>query len=213
MGKKAIVTGATGLVGRALVDRLADADHIEEIITLTRRAADHPSSKVHNHPVVFDHLEDYAPYFEADLLFSCLGTTRSQAGSVAAQRRVDHDYQLKAAQLALANGVRHYLLVSSSGANAQSRSAYLKMKGELEQAVKGLAFERISIFQPSLLTGPRKEVRPGEKLAGWVMPVLSIVPGLRKFRPIRGDQVAAKMVHVSGQAGPPLELFRLDEIF
>ncbi len=213
MGKIVIVIGATGLVGRTLVDQLADADHIGKIITLTRRSARHSSSKVFNQVVVFDHLEDYTSSFEADVLFSCLGTTRQQAGSIAAQRKVDHDYQFKAAQLAADKGVHHYLLVSSSAANDQSNNPYLKMKGELEQKIKRLPFERISIFQPSLLLGQRADFRLGEKLGGWVLPLLCLIPRLRRFRPISGEQVAAKMVQVSGQSGPALELFQLDEMF
>jgi len=213
MDKIAIVIGATGLVGRALVDQLADADHIGKIITLTRRSAKHPSSKVFNQVVDFDHLDDYAESFNAHLMFSCLGTTAKQAGSIAAQRKVDLDYQFKAAELASNNGVEHYLLVSSSAANEQSNSAYLKMKGELEQKIKSLPFKRISIFQPSLLLGQRVDFRLGEKVGSWMMNALCIVPWLRRFRPITGEQVASKMVLVSQQAGRSIELFRLDDIF
>lgn len=213
MDKIAIVIGATGLVGRALVNQLVDADHISKVITLTRRSTKHSSSKVLNQVVDFDHLEDYASSFNADYLFSCLGTTLHQAGSISAQRKVDLDYQFKAAQLAASNGVHHYLLVSSSAANDQSNNQYLKMKGELEEKIKFLPFERISIFQPSLLIGQRTDFRVGEKLAGWVLPVLSIIPWLRRFRPIYGEQVAAKMIQVSQQPGQAGECFKLDEIF
>jgi uncharacterized protein YbjT (DUF2867 family) len=213
MDKIAIVIGATGLVGRALVDQLADADHIDKVITLTRRSAKHSSSKVCNQVVEFDHLEDYASSFSADFLFSCLGTTLQQAGSITAQRKVDLDYQFKAAQLAASNDVHHYLLVSSSAANDQSNNPYLKMKGELEQRIKSLHFERVSIFQPSLLLGQREDFRLGEKLGSCALPVLRIIPWLRRFRPISGKQVAAKMVQVSRQPGQALEWFRLDEIF
>ena len=87
------------------------------------------------------------------------------------------------------------------------------MKGELEQRIKSLSFERISIFQPSLLLGQRTDFRLGEKLAGWVLPLLCTLPGLRRFRPITGEQVAAKMVQVSRQSGQGLERFQLDELF
>lgn len=213
MSKTAIVIGATGLVGQALVDQLAGAAHIGKVITLTRRSSPHSSAKVFNQVVDFDHLEDHASLFGADYLFSCLGTTLKQAGSVDAQRKVDLEYQFKAAQLAANNGVVHYLLVSSSGANDQSNNAYLKMKGELEQRVKALPFKRISIFQPSLLLGQRADFRLAEKIGSWLMPVLCVIPGLRRFRPITGEQVAAKMVLVSQQSGPLLEVFCLDEIF
>ncbi|MBU1182388.1 MAG: NAD-dependent epimerase/dehydratase family protein [Proteobacteria bacterium] len=213
MSNTAIVIGATGLVGRALIDQLADADHISKVLTLTRRPADHSCSKIYNQVVDFDHLGDYASSFKADLLFSCLGTTRKQAGSIAAQRKVDLDYQYKAAQLAANHGVRHYLLVSSSNANIKSNNPYLQMKGELEQKVQTLPFNRISIFQPSLLLGQRVDFRMGEKLGSWILPVLCIIPGLRRYRPITGEQVAAKMVRVSRQPGNSIEWFRLDEIF
>ena len=213
MGKTAIVIGATGLVGSALVNQLASAEHIDKVITLTRRPVSHTSAKVENHVVDFDHLEDNASLFKADFLFSCLGTTRSQAGSIAAQRLVDLEYQYKAAQLAAQNGVPHYLLVSSSGAKAESHNPYLKMKGELEQRIKLLPFKRISFFQPSLLMGPRKEFRLAEKLGGLLLPLIAFIPGLRRYRPIRGEQVAAKMRRVSQQPGEALEYFRLDDIF
>ena len=213
MGKTAIVIGASGLVGRAVVDQLAITDNIDEIITLTRKSFPHSSSKVFNQVVDFDNLDNYAPLFCADFLFSCLGTTVKQAGSIEAQRKVDLDYQFEAAAFAANNGVSHYLLVSSTGADDQSNNPYLNMKGVLEQRIKHLPFKRISIFQPSLLLGDRTDFRLGEKIGGWLMPVLYVIPWLRRFRPISGEQVAAKMVLSSQQFGSSLEFFRLDEIF
>lgn len=213
MGKVALVLGSTGLVGHALIEQLIATEEIRQIITLTRRPIKHTSVKVVNHVVDFEQLEQYASHFQADLMFSCLGTTLKQAGSIEAQRKVDFEYQLKAAELAIANGVSHYLLVSSSGANDQSRSAYLKMKGELEKRIKLLNFERISIFQPSLLIGNRKEFRLAEKLGSWLLPSLCLILGLRRYRPITGKQVATKMHLVSSQSGPKLALYRLDELF
>ena len=213
MANTAVVVGATGLVGRSLVEQLVDATHVDRVVTVTRRAIAHASPKVANEVVNFDKLDDYASAFRGQWLFSCLGTTREQAGSVEAQRRVDVDYQLAAARLAAANGVRHYLLVSSGSADASSGNAYLRMKGELEQRVLALPFERISIFQPSVLVGTRERSRPAEKLAGSVMGVLGIIPGLRRYRPIRGEQVAAKMVEATREPGPAVEWFRLDDVF
>ena len=174
--KAALVIGSTGLVGQALLEQLIVAEEISQVITLTRRPIEYDSVKVKNYVVDFDLLEQHASLFQADLMFSCLGTTLKQAGSIEAQRKVDFEYQLKAAELAAANGISHYLLVSSSGANDQSLSAYLKMKGELEKRIKLLNFERISIFQPSLLMGDRKEFRLAEKLGSWLLPSLCLIP-------------------------------------
>ena len=213
MGKVAVVIGATGVVGREVVNLLAKAEHIDRVHTLTRRAADYTDTKIENHVVDFARLEEYKDLLQGDLLFSCLGTTKKQAGSIEAQRVVDYDYQYQAAQLAAANGVAHYLLVSSSGANAGSSNAYLKMKGELEDSTTQLGFERVSIFQPSLLIGERKDVRMGEKIGSSLLPVLCKLPGLSKYRPITGAQVAAKMVQVSNTDGTGLSRYVLDEIF
>lgn len=213
MNKKAIVVGATGLVGRAITEQLAKTDHVSEVITLTRSPAEHISPKVHNQVVDFTRLSDYESLFHADLLFSCLGTTRQKAGSITAQRQVDLDYQFIAAQLAAKHGVNHYLLVSSSGANAVSKNPYLQMKGLLEERVQSLHFQRISIFQPSLLLGHRVDFRLAEKLGGWILPTLCLLPGLHRYRPITGEQVAAKMIQASQHPGPPVEYFTLDEIF
>ena len=213
MTQTAIVIGATGLVGRALVDRLSGSPYFEKIIAVTRRPFRHSSPKVRNEVVDFEHLENHASIFRGDCLFSCLGTTLKQAGSPEAQRRVDFDFQYKAAQLAAKNGVEHYLLVSSAGANAKSNNFYLKLKGELEEEVLKLPFKRISIFQPSLLLGSRADVRPAEKIAALTLPVLGYIPGLRRYRPIRGDQVARKMVEVRLSTGQPHEVFQLSEVF
>ncbi|MFK3859388.1 MULTISPECIES: NAD-dependent epimerase/dehydratase family protein [Pseudoalteromonas] len=214
LNKVAIVVGATGLVGSHLVEELIMATHISKVITLTRRPISYNSDKVVNHVVDFNHLAQHAALFKADILFSCLGTTKKAAGSIAAQRKVDFYYQLKVAELAAKHEVHHYLLISSSGANANSGNAYLQMKGELDNTVKELPFKRISIIQPSLLLGERNnEFRIGEKLGSVLLPILCMLPGLRKYRPITGKQVALKMCNISKQSGDGVEYFRLDELF
>jgi len=213
MGKIAIVIGASGLIGRALVDQLVNVEQISKVITLTRTENKHPSDKVCNYVVDFECLEDHLSAFNANFLFSSLGTTIKQAGSLDAQYRVDVEYQFNAAKIAAENGVTHYLLVSSAGADAHSKRPYLSMKGELEQRVKALPFKRISLFQPSLLLGSRANVRIGEKIGGGVMKGLCVLPWFRRYRPITGEQVATKMVLVSQQSGPSLEFFCLDDIF
>ena len=213
MNKTAILIGATGLVGKALLEQLVVADSIQKITTLTRRAMPHSSPKVANHVVNFDKLDESASLIKGDVLFCCLGTTLKQAGSIAAQRLVDVDYQFKVAELAAANEVRHCVLVSASGANEKSNNAYLHMKGELEQKISALAFERISILQPSLLLGERPDFRLGESLASYLLPVLCLLPGLKSYRPIKAEQVAKRMLQACLQPGPPLEVFKLDQIF
>lgn len=211
--KTAIVVGATGLIGAELVALLEQSADYATVITVTRRPLSRQSTKSLNHVIDFNHLDQSQHLFKGDVLFSCLGTTLAQAGSLEAQRRVDFTYQLKIAEIAQRQGVNHYLLVSSSGANAKSLSPYLKMKGELEEAVKRLPFERISVFQPSLLLGDRAGKRRAESIAATLMPTFCKLPGLTRYRPIQGKQVARKMLQESVNPVLGLRVFSLDHVF
>lgn len=209
----AIVLGATGLVGKALVQQLANAAHVQRVIAITRRPVAYADARIHNRVVDFDNLAAHSDAFHGRWLFSALGTTRKQAGTIAAQRVVDVDYQLQAAKLAAGNGVYHYLLVSSTGANPRSRSAYTKMKGELEQAVQQLGFPRVSIFRPGVLEGTRDASRPGESALAGLLRVAANLPGLSAVRPIPGSDVAKRMVQVSVRSGRGTEVFGPAQVF
>lgn len=214
MSQTAIVIGSTGLIGSALVRKLANSEQIARIITITRRPVPPIASKVENHVVDFDNLVDHEPLFNADLLFCCLGTTKKQVGSYAAQRLVDVDYPLVAGELAKQQGVGHALVVSSYGADKHSRSEYLKMKGDLEDGFVKLGFESLTLLRPSLLLGHRTHFRLGEKMASWLLPVITWLPGLKKYRPIAGEQVANKMFMLSlDENKSPVKTLSLDQIF
>ncbi|MBH0000857.1 NAD(P)H-binding protein [Pseudoalteromonas sp. NSLLW24] len=213
MTKTAILIGATGLVGNELLHKLLKSDRYTKVVTLSRRALPITHAKLVNHVIDFEKLTQYVELFKGDVLFSCLGTTRKQAGSTQAQRKVDFDYQFIAAQLAACNGVTHYCLVSSSEANTHSNSAYLKMKGELEQHIKALPFDKISILQPSLLLGDREQFRVAEKIGSIIFPVITRLPFLKRYKPITGEQVAQKMLSVSLAQQAKLFYYVLDELF
>ncbi|KEQ18677.1 NAD(P)H-binding protein [Endozoicomonas numazuensis] len=214
MLKTAVIIGATGLVGSELLDQLLESPDIEKVVALARREVQQTSDKLESHIIDFKNLEQSRDLIKGDLFFSCLGTTKKQAGSIDAQRQIDFDYQWEAARIAAENNVPHYLLISSSGANAQSHSQYFKMKGELEQAIKQLPFQNVSIFQPSLLLGKRRENRLGEGLAAKVLPCLCQLPGLRKLRPIHDWELAGKMLKVATkERADGVSTYTLDEIF
>ncbi|MBL0019754.1 MAG: hypothetical protein IPP17_25820 [Bacteroidetes bacterium] len=111
------------------------------------------------HPKLEEHVIDFAADgcmarpSQGDVLFSALGTTRKQAGSIDAQRIVDYDYQLQFAKIAAANGVPNYVLISSVGADAHAGNAYFKMKGELDRDVQKLGFPNVQILRPGPLRG------------------------------------------------------------
>lgn len=97
------------------------------------------------------------------IFISALGTTRAQAGSFAAQREIDYDLNLALAKKAKEAGTKTYVLISSGGANSSSMmGGYMKMKGELEDAITALDFERTVIMRPGLIVGTREDSRPPE---------------------------------------------------
>ena len=190
---KAILLGATGAVGRDLVHQLLQDDRFTELYLLVRRIPEGlRSPKLRIEILDFDQPDQWPELPEAYVLFSSLGTTLRDAGSQAAQYRVDYGYQYEVARRAAARGVPHYILVSAWGAKPKARSFYSRMKGELEAAVQALPFRRISILRPPLLER-KGSTRSGERLTAAVLRGLSALGLLRAFRPMPTSVVARCM--------------------
>lgn len=110
-----------------------------------------------------------------EVFLSALGTTRAQAGSFSAQRAIDYNLNLVLARTAKESGVQTYVLISSGGSSAKSRMPYLKMKGELENAVKALRIPYTVILKPGLLVGVRQDSRPPEAVLRTIAKALGMI--------------------------------------
>lgn len=196
-GIRVLIAGATGLVGQQCLRLLLQDDVVGQVRTLVRRpmspaelagppgATAEMLAKIQVCVTDFNRLDDHLEWFDVDWVFCTLGTTIRQAGSQAAFRRVDLDYPLQIARLARTERARHFLLVSAVGANAGSSVFYNRIKGELEDAVRALNFESLTVARPSLLAGDRTEFRLGEALGlklAWLMP--------GPWKPVHVSQVA-----------------------
>lgn len=136
-GPSVLVAGASGLVGRAVVRRLAAQSWPGRVTALVRRAGtltpEHAMpGRLHEYVVDFERLDapEAQPALAADIVICALGTTLRQAGSEAAFRRVDVEYPAELARRAFAAGAHHFLLVSALGADARSRVFYNRCKGK-----------------------------------------------------------------------------------
>lgn len=210
--KTAIVIGATGMVGSELIRQLISDDRFAEIKIFGRRTSSYQHSKIREHIIDFDKPSGWNHLVTGDVLFSALGTTIKQAGSKAAQYKVDHNYQYMMAKAASENKVTVYVLVSSAMANAGSGIFYTRMKGDLERDIKLLPFRHIHILQPGMLVGKRKETRFGEKAGIAVIRMLNKIGIVKKQRPIKSSIVAKAMINVSFSR-EPLATYSLLEVF
>ena len=205
MSRTALLLGATGLVGRHTLARLAADARWTRVVTLDRRPVPRASATHAPTVVDFDRLDDIDPALWAcDTVFCALGTTIRTAGSRAAFRRVDLDIPVHAARLARSHGATQMLLVSALGADAGSRIFYNRVKGEAEAAVQDAGFASVGIVRPSLLTGDRTETRRGEQIGEAVLGALRplLVGPLRNLRPTAADDVAACLVALAAAQRP-----------
>lgn len=213
MDRKAIVIGATGVVGREIIKLLGEDENYSEVVTFTRRVVDFDNPKILNYVIDFSEIEKYADLIEGEYLFSALGTTKAQAGSIEEQRIVDVDYQFQFAKIAAQNGVHHYHLVSSPGADADSSNDYLQMKGVLEDKTRALDFASHTFYKPSLIDGERKDKRVAEKIGIALVAPLKFIPGLSKYQKITGLEIAKKMVFEASRRERGKKEYVLDELF
>jgi uncharacterized protein YbjT (DUF2867 family) len=207
--RRALVAGATGLIGRALLPLLRASPHYASLHLLVRRAAPGitEDARTQVHVVDFDALPSTLP--AVDDVYIALGTTIKVAGSQASFRRVDFDAVVNVARAARAGGATRLAVVSALGADANSRVFYNRVKGEMQAAVSQLGFDTVVIAQPSLLLGDREALgqpaRPGEALATRLFgPVLWLLP--RGVRPIGANTVAAAMINAVIAGAPGIQV-------
>lgn len=176
---KAVIAGATGLVGSFVLQKLLDNPQVSEVIALTRRTLSLQSPKLK--PVLikdFSQMANMQSQLKGDIYFCCLGTTIKEAGSQENFRKIDFDAIVEFAKVAKANEAQSFVLISAVGANAESPIFYNRVKGETEEALKALHFRSLIVFQPGLLIGNRTKLRIGEKLAISAFKLLSpLLPG------------------------------------
>ena len=201
-GRVAVVAGATGLVGRAVLAALLADKHTSAVHSLGRRTL--PLT----HPKLTQHIVDFAALPELpqiDDVFICLGTTIKVAGNQAAFRAVDYEAVVAVALMGRARGATKLGVVSAMGADAKSGVFYNRVKGEVEDAVAQLGYTSVSMVRPSLLVGDRGPLnqpeRPGERIgllvSKWLKP---LIPA--NYLPVQAEDVAAGLVHAV-QAGQP----------
>ena len=191
---EAIVLGATGATGKDLLKLLLEDSDFEKVSIFVRRDVSISDDKLNINIIDFDNTEQWEELVKGDVLFSCLGTTLKAAGSKEAQWKIDYDYQFEFAKAAKNNGVANYILVSSASASPKSPFFYSKMKGQLEESIKELGFEKTIILNPPLLERKNSK-RTGEVWGLKTLKFLNSFGILKSQKPLSTENLAKAMIN------------------
>ena len=199
MSNKAVIAGASGLIGSKLLNILLQEAFYDEVLILVRKELPVSHKKLVQLVIDFDKLDNHAAAITGRVVFCCLGSTIKKTPDLAVYRKIDHDYPLELARLACQNGVEQYHLVSSIGANIHSSNFYTKMKGETEADIEKVGLKCLHIYQPSFLVGTRNESRPRESFFVGLMKLIDplLLGSLKKYRSIPAGTVARAMFNES----------------
>jgi uncharacterized protein YbjT (DUF2867 family) len=192
----ALLAGGSGLVGSELLRRLLLAPEYSRVYAVSRRPLPFDNPRLANRIVPLEETRARLAGMHCDDAYCCIGSTRSSAGSAAEREKVDLDLVVSFARAAHAFGASQLVVISSAGANPQSRNPYLCVKGRMELALRDLRFTSLEIMRPGLLLGVRAQARPLELAATLVMPLVNplLFGGLAQWRGIAAADVAAAML-------------------
>ncbi len=210
MKKTAIILGATGLTGGILLEKLLKDASFEKIKLFSRSSSEKNSSKIEEHLIDMFQLENHSEAFKADVVFCCIGTTKSKTPDKETYKKIDYGIPVTAAKLAKQNEVKTFVVISAMGADADSSIFYNKTKGEMQRDVLQQNIENTYVLQPSLIAGDRNEKRFGEKVATVFMKIFGfIIP--KKYKMIKAETIADAMV-VLAKEGFSQQQITSDEI-
>lgn len=192
MKKTAIILGATGLTGGALLQLLLADPEFENIRLFSRKATGISHPKITEYIIDLFALEKEEKTFHGNVVFCCVGTTKAKTPDKEKYRKIDFGIPVSAARLCKHNGIETFMVISAMGANPNSSIFYNRTKGEMEREVLQSHISNTYILQPSLIGGKRQETRLGEQIAKVFMKVFGfLVPG--KYKMIAPETIAKAM--------------------
>lgn len=206
--KKAVILGASGLVGSFLIKELLASKEIEKVYALGRSDLniDHPKLEQHLGDLLSDEFWDID--IKADLIYVCIGTTQKKTPDQDLYQKIDYGIPVQAGKWAKAKGFKRLLVISSLGADAGSSNFYLRTKGKMEEALLKSEINTV-ILRPSMILGPRQEKRILESLGKGLFKLLNpLIP--KRYRGVEAEDIAKAMFRLSLADNAPEIIFSDD---
>ena len=210
---QAVLFGGTGLTGGCILNLLKNDSDFKSIIVVSRKTFTHSSNKISNKVIDFSDTVEIESCIRKDsIVFSCIGTTQAQVkGDKKKYREIDFDITLNIANACKKLNAKKFLFISSGGANSSSSNFYLKLKGEIEDAVIKTKNNSLFILRPSLLLGKRDNSRFMENIGQIIMPLFSILlPD--SIKAVKANTVAKCMLELSKSERSGLNIIENKEI-
>lgn len=212
----AALIGATGMIGNYLLKELLADNYFDTVRVIVRRPYQKTDPKMEVKLVDFNDAESLKLALEgSDAVFCCIGTTQKNVkGNNELYRKIDFDIPVKAARFSKEVGCEKFIIITAVGANSHSSTFYLKLKGEVENAIHAVRLGAVHIMQPSMLLGERNEKRTAE---GLLQSSMKLVSGLffglmRKYKAIHGKTVAKAMLNASKKDDKGFFRYTYDDI-
>jgi uncharacterized protein YbjT (DUF2867 family) len=192
-----IILGATGAVGGEALKSLIATNQFEKITLLGRRNVEGISNKkITQHKMDIFNVNSYENVLLNHSIAICtLGVGEPSKVSKEDFIKIDKKAVIDFAKACKKAGIRHFELLSSVSIDVKSSSFYLRIKAELVEALKEFNFERLSIFQPSMILTPtnRYGILQGITLAVWPKLNFLLKGSAMQYRGVKVEQLGKAM--------------------
>ncbi|RMB56435.1 NAD-dependent epimerase/dehydratase family protein [Dokdonia sinensis] len=197
--KTAIILGATGLTGGLLTELLLKDSAFAKVKILTRRPTHFKHEKVEEIICNLLDVSTFEEHFTGDVVFCCIGTTKAKTPDKEKYHAIDYGIPINTAQLAKANGIKIYMVVSSMGTSAKSPFFYVRTKGEMERDLLKVGITNTFIIKPAFINGRPDDDRKGEKWLKRMMAVMDffMVGPLKKWKSTQAEDIARAMAQLA----------------
>ena len=201
--KNIIVFGGSGLIGNSVLNLLDKKK--SKIYAFSRRSLDNKFENVKDVIFNFDTLEANIELNNWDHIYICLGRRLKVWELLYIKKKdrenhfkIEHDYIIKILEKAKKLGAKDISIISAIGANKKSSNFYLKTKGLLEESIKLLAYDNVSILRPGHILANKNSI--SKDFLVWTIDIFSkilnffLIGPMRKYRAIEIDKLSNFMV-------------------